>query len=439
MSESLKEQTGGWYVEYGKYINKNRAFCSIYDGLKLVERRIFQSLVTEAKNSFTKSARVVGHCIGHYHPHGDSSAYGTLVQLVNNGMVDKQGNFGTKVGLKDDGSAGAAAARYTEVKMNNEVFEEAFELLKYVKEEDSEMCPEVPYLPTRLPFCLRMKNYSQGIGFGSRAYIPAYSKSDLIKRLDWLLHDKTGDGPVIKPITDCTYESKKEDFLQLLTTGKASLLFKGKLELDKDNKCVYIRSLPVSKKMRSVINAFKDEITIQKSIGYLDESTTNTKVKFMLTKRGQNLDKLYKKLQQKTSGSVAFECNMCDREGNVILVSVDQMLLNTYQMYKDVNENKLKIIIAKLEQDIIELTNMQKIKKVLPELLKKYPDDLDNLVAGIIEKTQLEEKIIRDILDKYNIPKFLKAKIDIDGKKQELNTEKNNLQNLDSYVWNRYQ
>ena len=82
---------------------------------------------------------------------------------------------------------------------------------------------------------------------------------------------------------------------------------------------------------------------------------------------------------------------------------------------------------------------MQKIKKVLPDLIKKYPDDLESLTAGIIEKTKLDESIVKAILDKYTIPKFLKAKIDIEGKQKDLETEKQNLEHIDDYIWNKYQ
>lgn len=436
MANELLNQTQEMYTIYGKYINKFRSFPLIYDGLKLVERRILISLSIEAKNKFTKSARVCGHCMGNLHPHSD--AYGTLVLLANNGLVDKQGNFGTSIGIHDEP---AAASRYTEVRMNKEVYDEAFELLKYAKEEDLEMNPEPIYLPTSLPFCLRTPIYCQGIGFGFRTYIPSYSKEDLIKRLDWLLHDKTGDGPIIKPLSDCNFGSTDADFKQLLTTGKASIIYKGKLQLDKTNKCVYVRSIPPNKKFKSIINSFKDEISVQKSVGFIDESNgeNGTKVRFMLTKRGQDINKLYKKLQSKVSGSVSFECNMCDLEGNVILMSIDKMLLTTYEMYKQINIIKLTDIIIKYESEISELEAMQKIKKVLPDLIKKYPDDLESLTAGIIEKTKLDETIVKAILDKYTIPKFLKAKIDIEGKQKDLETEKQNLEHIDDYVWNKYQ
>ena len=434
MAYTLKNQVGEWYSEYGKYINRFRAFPLIYDGLKLVERRILISLSVEAKSKFTKSARVCGHCMGNLHPHSD--AYGTLVQLANNDLCDKQGNFGISVGVHDEP---AAASRYTEVRMNQDVYDEAFKMLEYVKEEDLEMNPEPLYLPVMLPMCLRLKNYCQGIGFGYKTYIPSYSKADLIKRLDWLLHDKTGDGPIIRPITDCTYGSNDADFKQLLTTGKASIIFKGKTQIDKAGKCVYVYSIPPNKKFQSIINAFKDEITVQKSVGYLDQSKTSTKVKFMLTKRGQNLDKLHKKLQQKTSGSVSFECNMCTLDGSVVLVSVDQMLLNTYEMYKSITELKLKDNIVKLQAEINELTMMQKIKRVLPDLLKLYPDDIDKLVEGITSQTDVSEEDTRKILEKYTIHKFMKAKIDIEGKTNALNSEIHNLETIDTYVWQKYQ
>ena len=78
MAHELVEQTKKMYVKYGKYINKFRSFPLIYDGLKIVERRILISLSIEAKNNFTKSARVTGHCMGNYHPHclkGDTKIF----------------------------------------------------------------------------------------------------------------------------------------------------------------------------------------------------------------------------------------------------------------------------------------------------------------------------------------------------------------------------
>ena len=115
------------------------------------------------------------------------------------------------------------------------------------------------------------------------------------------------------------------------------------------------------------------------------------------------------------------------------------MLLNTYEMYKSITELKLKDNIVKLQAEINELTMMQKIKRVLPDLLKLYPDDIDKLVEGITSQTDVSEEDTRKILEKYTIHKFMKAKIDIEGKTNALNSETHNLETIDTYVWQKYQ
>jgi DNA gyrase/topoisomerase IV subunit A len=215
------------YGEYGRYINETRAFPFILDGAKLVERRLLYSLYEVAKNSYVKSATVVGFCLGHYHPHGDVSLYGSLVTLVQNGLAIGQGNWGMNYGVDDNPPA---AQRYTEVKTNPKILNLALEYINSVPYKKLEMDFEEPlFLPTRLPICLiGTTNYCEGIGFGYSTKIPVYTKKDLIKRLEWLLGGKKEQEPLIKPITDCTLISEDNDFRELLTTGKAKILFKGK-------------------------------------------------------------------------------------------------------------------------------------------------------------------------------------------------------------------
>jgi DNA gyrase subunit A len=181
----MKEQISELYAEYGKYINKFRAFPLIHDGLKIVERRLLYSLYEVAKEKKVKSATVVGHCIGHYHPHGDTSAYGTLAGLVNGGLAIGQGNWGNSFGIEP---CGPAAMRYTECKSSKLVLDMMFENIQYIKKVPLEMDDEPLFLPTKLPVCLiNTDAYCQGIGFGSRTIIPSYSIPDLVKRLQWLL------------------------------------------------------------------------------------------------------------------------------------------------------------------------------------------------------------------------------------------------------------
>ena len=426
------------YGRYGRYINKWRAFPLIQDGLKLAERRVLYSEYLTARKKFTKSAEVVGYCIGKLHPHGDSSAYGTLVQLCNCGLSDYNGNFGTSIGLHDEPPA---AMRYTEVKMNEDVVKMAFQHLDFVPFEELELPTKEPiYLASKLPFCLlRKTNYCIGLGFGFKAYIPSYSKEDLIKRLKWLL-TKQGQEPIIRPVTDCIFNKDDGPFKELLTKGTAKIPYKGKAKLDKINKCIIVNSISPARKWTSVLNKLKDEIQVQKSIGFIDESCGDkTEVVFKVIKRGQDLDKLFKTIQNSISGDVSFMCNMCDVDGNVKLVSVDEMLLTTYNVYKESNIKLLDFNINKCQQIIDELALVSKVKKVLPKWLKQCPDDLDGLINGVNSDTSIEKDVLKQMFEKYTIPRFLRCKTDTSETAKKMETFRDYKNKIDDFVWRLYE
>lgn len=100
------------FLEYASYVIKDRAIPDVEDGFKPVQRRIIHSLLEMDDGKFHKVANVVGHCMK-YHPHGDSSIYGALVNLANFDLfIEKQGNFGNE--LTGDN---ASAARYIECRI----------------------------------------------------------------------------------------------------------------------------------------------------------------------------------------------------------------------------------------------------------------------------------------------------------------------------------
>ena len=369
----------------------------------------------------------------------NSSIYGSLVQLCNCGLSDYNGNFGTDIGLREEPPA---AMRYTEVRMSEEIVQMAFQHLDFVPFEALEMpIPEPVYLASKLPFCLlRGKNYSVGIGFAYRTFMPSYTKVDLVKRLKWLLGDKKDPEPIIKPVADCILDNSDEVYKQLLTTGNAKLMYKGKVEYDKVNKKIIIYSKCPTKKWKSVLSKFKDEIEVQKSIGYIDESSgSQTKITFIALKRGQNLEKIYKKIHELVSGYVSFQCNMCDRIGNVAVVSIDQMLLRAYVVYKDANKKLLEFNIQKCQQIIDELTLVDKVKKVLPKWLKEYPDDINKLIDGVEQDTSIKRDILNEMFEKYTIPRFTRCKTDTTEKQKLKMQIEENLRNLDNFVWRLYE
>ena len=163
-----------------------------------------------------------------------------------------------------------------------------------------------------------------------------------------------------------------------------------------------------------------------------------TKVRFTIIKRGHSLDRLIAKLNVLVTGSVTFECNMCDKDGDIKLVSVDNMLLETYNMFKETNGVMLKDLIAKCQQVIDELNMVAKIKKVLPDRIKQYPDDFDSLVTTLNQDTNIEINVIKELFDKYTVPRIIKCKTDTDQKENEKNDYINKLNNIDTYVWSKY-
>jgi len=174
------------YIGYGRYIGRFRGIPYQRDCLTLAERRILLGFYDLSKNhnkKFYKSLKVVGHVLGNYHPHGDMSTYGTLSQMVENGIIDGEGNWGVD-GLL--GRENPAAMRYTECRMKKWVYELAFKNIKYIPEDNIEFETEKLFLSSPIPIGLIGKNVITGISF-HRSLIPRYKFEDLKNRLHWIL------------------------------------------------------------------------------------------------------------------------------------------------------------------------------------------------------------------------------------------------------------
>ncbi len=171
------------FIAYAMAVNVSRAIPDVRDGLKPVHRRILYSmheLGLYSDKAFKKCARIVGDCLGKYHPHGDSSVYDALVRLaqdftINVPLVDGHGNFGSV-----DGDP-AAAMRYTEARLSKLSAEMLRDLDKetvdfYPTFDDSGMQPTV--LPSRFPNML--VNGSDGIAVGMATNIPPHNLGEVI-------------------------------------------------------------------------------------------------------------------------------------------------------------------------------------------------------------------------------------------------------------------
>ncbi len=171
------------FIAYAMAVNKSRAIPDVRDGLKPVHRRILFSMHEMGlynDKATRKCARIVGDCMGKYHPHGDSSVYDALVRLaqdftINFPLVYGHGNFGSI-----DGD-GAAAMRYTEAKLTKL----ASEMLKDLDKETVDFIPnfdateeEPTVLPARYPNLL--VNGADGIAVGMATNIPPHNLAEVI-------------------------------------------------------------------------------------------------------------------------------------------------------------------------------------------------------------------------------------------------------------------
>ena len=207
----LKKTMETSYIDYAMSVIASRALPDVRDGLKPVQRRVLYSMI-ELNNGpdkpHRKSARIVGDTMGKYHPHGDSSIYGALVNMaqpwsLRHPLVDGHGNFGSV-----DGD-GAAAMRYTEARLSKI----SMELLADINKDTVDFVPnfdetekEPVVLPSRFPNLL--VNGTTGIAVGMATNIPPHNLREVVDA-------------VVKIIDDRIIDDKETEIEDILSIVKA--------------------------------------------------------------------------------------------------------------------------------------------------------------------------------------------------------------------------
>ena len=207
----LKETMENSYIDYAMSVIASRALPDVRDGLKPVQRRVLYSMI-ELNNGpdkpHRKCARIVGDTMGKYHPHGDSSIYGALVNMAQEWstrypLVDGHGNFGSV-----DGD-GAAAMRYTEARLSKI----SMEMLADINKDTVDFSPnfdetekEPVVLPARYPNLL--VNGTTGIAVGMATNIPPHNLREVISA-------------VVKIIDNRVEEDRETDIEEILPLVKA--------------------------------------------------------------------------------------------------------------------------------------------------------------------------------------------------------------------------
>ena len=441
-SLTMDEIVPSLYKEYGVHSNI-RMLPYLYDGMRPSERRVLLAAYDKARDKFKKSRVVDGHASGVYHPH--FGVYNTIVQLARNKeLLHKQGNFGSLIGIEQQN---AAANRYTECMISEFTINLTMKLRRFAPHRQAEVDPEYnepTYLPSMFPICLIGYRSTEGIAFGYKAQIPTYNLNDLHERLLSLLN-KNKTKPVIYPVTDCDVLSSNETLKNLLETGTEKVYFKGKYEVDRDNKKIHIKSFPPNKRFETIWKKFDKEVN-NKDIGYSDMSSnktggTNVVIQVLKNKNSEAiLDRVINKLDKLLIGAESFETIVIDDDLKPKHVSIDDILLACYNTYLKHTKDMLQEKIDNCDMLIDEYESLRILRPVLSDYLSKhsikYPK---KAIKDLAQKSGVKEEMVKHLMQKYRIGKLLT----LDTDTTKLNKEKEQyikyLKKPGNYVKSEYQ
>lgn len=422
-NRSIVEEMETCYLDYAMSVIVMRALPDIRDGMKPVHRRILYAMYdggVRATGKHRKSARVVGDVLGKYHPHGDSSVYEAMVRMAQDfsmryTLVDGQGNFGSM-----DGD-GAAAMRYTEVKMAK-----LGELMLADIDKDTvdwrdnydASTQEPTVLPTRLPNLLL--NGSVGIAVGMATNIPPHNLTEVVDALLYVLRHPSPAEITIENLMDFIKGPdfptggiiyNKKDILNAYATGRGSVTMRGRASIDElknGKRVIIITEIPYQVNKKSFIEKIVELIQEKIIIGISDlrdESKGLGDVRIVIEMKKDAfpkkiLNQLYKLTQLQTS----FAFNMIalhDRGMQPKLFNLLEMLEEFIVHRREVIERRTRyeLMIAEARAHILEglkiaLDNIDAVIKTIKESGSKE-EAHDNLMA----RFKLSDKQSQAILE----------------------------------------
>lgn len=379
------------YLVYGAYINNGRATVGI-DGLKNVERRLLLSVQKEASTKFVSSAAIVGHCLGSYHPHGETSIYDSLCRLVVRHFIEGHGNFGSYFP-----ESRPAAMRYTKVKAIESLAKNVFPLVPYTDHIENEFGIKEPVsLPVPIPLCL-MAGGSCGIGIGLLSVIPSFSPLSLYKSL-------MNDNPkYLRSPNGLKITSHNLNDLWLL--GKSPLTYELNFFQEKnstDDKIVSVIEGSPTIFFPDLERAFKKELE-EETVYIRNESTDKIRLIISRVKGLRKIDDEYVHEKVKRTARKTLFCRIyVSTEQSAVQMGLRDWLKVCWKKYTNTVEAYKKNEISKLEHKkrVCEL-----VPKVYPLLLQGMKT---KAIAGRLNETMIT---IRDI---ENHPLRMLRKTDFD-------------------------
>lgn len=441
-SDSRKYKLSGmfkdWFLDYSSYVILQRAVPHIVDGLKPVQRRVLHAMFRMDDGSYTKVANIVGQAM-QYHPHGDASILGALVQLGQKGLlIDCQGNWGNI--LTGDSNA---APRYIEARLSKFAKEVVFDpkITNWMTSYDGRN-QEPTELPVRFPLLLAQG--TEGIAVGMASKILPHNFNELIDASVKILQ---GEDFTIYPDFPTGGSADCSNYKDGARGG--SVKVRAKIEkIDKNT--VAITEIPYGKTSHILIDSIlkakdKGKIKIKKI-----EDMTTEKVEILIhlpndVSPDKTIDALY--------AFTDCECNIAPNACVIVdnkpqFLSVKDILIYDTNHTRDLLKWQLEIRLAELE-DQWHYTSLEriffenKVYKILEQNQSSWERQLEDVFAEM--KTYqdiLRREILMEDIEKLvekpvrKISKFDTKAIDekIAAIEAEMETVKNNIEHITEYT-----
>jgi DNA gyrase subunit A len=413
----IEEEMRKSYLDYAMSVIVGRALPDIRDGLKPVHRRVLytmQLLGLAFNRGYKKSARVVGDCMGKFHPHGDSAIYDTLVRMVQEfslryPLVDGQGNYGSI-----DGDP-AAAMRYTEARMARIAHEMLADIDKDTVDfvpnyDDNEQEPVV--LPARIPNLL--VNGSTGIAVGMATNIPPHNLTEVVDALVMLVDDPTTTiEKLMKVVTGpdfptAAYIYGNGGIREAYTTGRGTITLRAKAHKEKGRggrEAIILTELPYQVNKATLIEKIS-ELSKEKKIDGISEirDETNREGIRVVLEMGRGdmpdivLNQLYKHTQMQTTFGIIMLA-LVDRRPQI--VNLKQMLEAFIKFRREVVTRRTRYDLARAEEREHILAGLRKAVEQLDLVIRlvRQADSPDAAREALVTRLDLSEIQARAILD----------------------------------------
>ena len=427
-----------WFLDYSSYVILQRAVPNIVDGLKPVQRRVLHAMHEHDTGAYSKVAGIVGEAM-HFHPHGDASILGALVQLGQKGYaIDCQGNWGNI--LTGDPNA---AGRYIEARLSKFAKDVIFDpkITEWMTSYDGRNQEPVE-LPVRFPLLLAQG--TEGIAVGMASKILPHNFNELIdasiaylqgKEFELLPDFPTGG------YADCSKYMK----------GQRGGSVKVRAKIEKiDKNTLAIKEIPYGKTTHVLVDSIlkakdKGKIKIKK----IEDMTTDTADLVIHLPNDVSPDKTIDALYAFTDCETNIAPNACViKDNKPQFLSVDDILIYDTEHTRDLLKKQLEIKKNELE-DSWHYTSLEKIffenrvYKILEEDQKTWEAQIKDVFKKMCEfQGQLIRKItMDDILKLVEKPVRKISKFDtkvIDQKildiEKELNVVKDNIEHITEYT-----